>query len=277
VALADSYELARKFSPGWPFDFFHVNSVDPEPDGGLLVSARNTWATYDIDPRSGQIVWQLGGKHTSFTLARGTATAWQHDSRLLPDGDISIFDNGAAPRVHQQSRGVVVSLNAQQKTATLAGQFTRPAPIIAESQGNMQALPNGDWFVGWGQVSDFSEFNAAGELLFDAHLPGHVQSYRAFRFSWDATPSEPPEFAVQNEASGAQVVYASWNGATRVASWNVYAGPGTASLQLVAQAPRTGFETAIALPPGTQGPYVTVQAVDASGTVLGTAAAKPLP
>ena len=276
VALADSYELARKFSTGWPFDFFHVNSVDPEP-GGLLVSARNTWATYDIDPRSGQIVWQLGGKHTSFTLARGTATAWQHDSRLLPDGDISIFDNGSAPLVHQQSRGVVVSLNAQQKTATLAGQFTRPAPIVADSQGNMQALPNGDWFLGWGQVSDFSEFNAAGELLFDAHLPGHVQSYRAFRFGWEGAPSEPPEFAVQSEASGAQVVYASWNGATRVASWNVYAGPDTASLPLVAQAPRTGFETAIALPPRTQGPYVTVQALDASGTVLGTAAAKPLP
>jgi hypothetical protein len=126
-------------------------------------------------------------------------------------------------------------------------------------------------------VSDFSEFNAGGELLFDAHLPAHVQSYRAFRLGWEGTPAEPPEFAVRSEANGAQVVYASWNGATRVASWNVYAGPSTGGLPLVAQAPRSGFETAIALPPGTPGPYVTVQALDSGGNVLGTAGAKPLP
>lgn len=277
VALADSYELARKSSTAWPFDFFHVNSIDREQDGSLLVSARNTWATYDIDPRSGEVVWQLGGKRTSFTLARGVATAWQHDSRLLPDGTISIFDNGAAPRVHRESRGVVVSLNAQQKTATLLGQIARPQPILTESQGNIQALANGDWFVGWGQVSDFSEFNSAGQLLFDAHMPGHVQSYRAFRFAWEGMPAQPPEFAVQKEASGANTVYASWNGATRVASWNVLAGPSAAGLQQVAQVPRAGFETPIALPPGAGGPVVTVQAVDAGGAVIGTAAPKTLP
>ena len=37
---------------------------------------------------------------------------------------------------------------------------------------------------------------------------------------------------------------------------------------------RGGFETAISLPPGTAGPYVTVQALDAAGAVLSTAAAK---
>ena len=67
VPLADSYELARKSRSDWPFDFFHINSIDREEDGSLLVSARNTWATYDIDPPTGQIVWQLGGKRTSFT------------------------------------------------------------------------------------------------------------------------------------------------------------------------------------------------------------------
>jgi hypothetical protein len=276
VALGDSFELARKSTLDWPFDFFHINSIDREQDGTLLVSARNTWATYAIDGRSGQIVWQLGGKRSSFTLARGAATAWQHDSRVLPDGDISIFDNGAAPRVHHQSRGVVVSVNPQQKTATLRSQFTRPVPILTESQGNFQALANGDWFLGWGQVSDFSEFNAGGELLFDAHLPAHVQSYRAFRFSWDAAPAQPPEFVVRSEASGAKNVYASWNGATRVASWSALAGPTATSLQLVAHGARSGFETAIELPPGVTGPFVTVQALDASGAVIGTATPKTL-
>jgi hypothetical protein len=276
VALGDSYEVARKSTLAWPFDSFHINSIDREDDGSLLVSARNTWATYEIDGRSGQIVWQLGGKHSSFTLARGVATAWQHDSRLLPDGDISIFDNGAAPLVHSQSRGVVLSLNNQQKTATLLSQFTRPVPILAESQGNLQALSNGDWFLGWGQVSDFSEFNAVGELLFDAHLPAHVQSYRAFRFPWQATPAQPPEFVVQPEANSAKNVYASWNGATQVASWSTLAGPTATNLQTVAHAARSGFETAMPLPAGTTGPFVTVQALDSSGAVIGTATPKTL-
>jgi hypothetical protein len=71
-------------------------------------------------------------------------------------------------------------------------------------------------------------------------------------------------------------VYASWNGATRVAAWSVLAGPTATSLHPVARAPRAGFETAIALQAGTTGPYVTVQALDATGAVLGTAAVKTL-
>jgi Arylsulfotransferase (ASST) len=271
VAPAGSFELARKSTREWPFDYFHINSIDVEADGTLLVSARNTWATYAIDPRTGQIAWQLGGRHSSFTLGPGAATAYQHDSRLRPDGSISIFDNGAAPLVHKQSRGVVVSINAGQKTATLVSQFTRPAPILAESQGSMQLLANGDWFIGWGQVSDVSEFSPAGQLLFDAHMPAHVQSYRAFRLPWQATPARPPDFAVRHQASGATLLFASWNGATGVAAWRVLAGPSAASLQPVAQLARSGFETAIALPPETSGPLVTVQALDASGAVIGTA------
>ena len=62
-------------------------------------------------------------------------------------------------------------------------------------------------------------------------------------------------------------VYASWNGDTRTASWRVLAGPSAQQLAPVATAARTGFETAIATP----GPesFVAVQALDASGAVLG--------
>ena len=49
--------------------------------------------------------------------------------------------------MHRQSRGVVLSLNQRQRTATLRSQITNPVPILAASQGNMQALAGGDWFV----------------------------------------------------------------------------------------------------------------------------------
>jgi hypothetical protein len=271
VGLDESYEHASKSTTSAPYDYFHINSIDRERDGGLLISARNTWAVYDIDGRSGRIIWRLGGRRSSFALGPGTGTAWQHDPRQLADGSISIFDNGASPTVHSQSRGIVLSLNAQHKTATLVSQFTHTSPLIAESQGNMQALANGDWFIDWGQVPDFSEFSPSGQLLFDAHFPAHTQSYRGFRFAWEGTPAHSPVFTFQPAAAGGGTVYASWNGATRVASWRVLTGPTAASLRPVAQAARSGFETAIALPATATGPFVTVQALDASGAVIGTA------
>jgi Arylsulfotransferase (ASST) len=273
VGLSESYAPINRYTVPWPYDYFHINSINLDQDGSLLISARNTWTAYDIDPHTGQIVWRLGGKHSSFSMSSSTRTAWQHDPRELANGSISIFDNGASPAVHSQSRGIVVSLNPQQKTATLVGQLLHPPPLVADSQGNLQALPNGDWFLGWGQVPDFSELSASGQLLFDAHFPGRTQSYRDFRFSWTGTPAHPPAFTVQAAAaaaSGGATVYASWNGATLVAGWRVLAGPSATSLQAVAQVARGGFETAIQLPAGTTGPFVTVQALDADGHVLDT-------
>ncbi len=271
VALSESYEAASRSTTSAPYDFFHINSISRDPDGSLLVSARNTWTVYSLDAASGRIVWRLGGKRSSFAMGAGTDTAWQHDPRVLPNGSISIFDNGASPAVHSQSRGIVVSLNTRQRTATLLDQLLHTPPLLAESQGNVQALANGDWFLGWGQLADFSEFNPAGELLFDAHFPRHTQSYRDFRFVWTGMPVHPPAFAVQGDAQGGTTAYASWNGATLVAGWRVLAGASPTELSPIAQVPSSGFETAIPLPYGNLAPAMTVQALNAQGAVLGTA------
>jgi hypothetical protein len=270
VAIGESEERADTSSTSWPFDFFHLNSIGLDQDGTLLVSARNTWTVYDVDPRSGQILWRLGGRSSSFKLAPGAATAFQHDPRMLADGAISEFDNGASPKVHAQSRAVVLSLDPQNATVTLVSQFTHTPPLLSESQGSVQALPNGDWFVGWGQEPDFSEYGPEGQLLFDAHLPAHDRSYRAFRFEWTGTPTHPPAFAFQPGGQSMGTVYASWNGATLVSSWRLLAGHTPAGLVPVAQVARSGFETAIAVPAGTVGPDLAVQALAASGSVLGT-------
>jgi hypothetical protein len=271
VAIGDSHANVRDSSDATPFDFFHVNSINVDPDGTLLVSGRNTWAVYDVDPETGQIAWQLGGRHSSFQMGPGTGMAWQHDPHELADGAYSVFDNGASPAVHRQSRGIVLDLDTSHHTATLLEQIVHPPPLLAESQGNLQALANGDWFVGWGQVPDFSEFDPAGALLFDAHLPRHTQSYRDFRFAWTGVPAHAPAFAWRALAGGAGTVYASWNGATLVSSWRVLSGASASALHQVAQVARSGFETAIALPAGAGGAYTTVQALGAAGQVLATA------
>ena len=273
VSLQNSYSSAAPTSLREPFDYFHINSIDVEQDGELLVSSRNTWAAYDVDPKTGQVRWELGGRHSSFKLGPGAGTAWQHDARQQPNGAITFFDNGAFPQVHPQSRAIEVTLDTANMTATLARSYEHQNPLVAGSQGNVQALAGGDWMVGWGQAGYLSEIGAAGQVLFNAHLPPDWESYRTYVLPWSGQPTDPPAVAAvpSPSAHGEPVVYASWNGATEVASWRVLAGSSpTALTPVVSSAAETGFETAIALPAGAAGPYVAVQALNSAGTVIGT-------
>jgi hypothetical protein len=276
VPLSDSYASGKHSSQTTPFDYFHINSIDVQQDGDLLVDARNTWAAYDIDAHTGRVRWQLDGKHSSFAMGPGTRTAWQHDARRQPDGTITFFDNGATPAVHPQSRAIAVRLDTQHMKATLVRDDRHPAkPLVAGSQGNVQQLANGAWIVGWGEVPYISEYSASGQLLLDAHLPAAYQSYRAYRLPWSAHPTDAPALvAVRARAHVGATVYASWNGATEVASWRVLGGASPASLTPAGGAPKSGFETAIALPRAAIGSYVQVQALDASGAVIGVSAPK---
>ncbi len=214
------------------------------------------------------MITRIGGRDSSVKLSAGAATAYQHDATALANGTISVFDNGGVPKVHAQSRGLILAINPQTKTDSVVVEYNHPSPpLAAGSQGNVQALADGDVFIGWGAEPYFSEFSAGGKLLYDAHMRGSYQSYRSYRFAWTGAPSEPP--AIAATTTGGQVtVYASWNGDTRTASWRVLAGPSAQQLTPVASAARNGFETAIAAPVAEA--YVAVQALGAAGEVLGT-------
>src|ERR671912_918773 len=61
VALEETYVTpSEDHYPG--IDYFHLNSIDVEPDNNLLISARETSAVYKIDRKSGEVIWRLGGK-----------------------------------------------------------------------------------------------------------------------------------------------------------------------------------------------------------------------
>jgi hypothetical protein len=272
VALSESYASPKRSNSAFPYDFFHINSIDVDRDGTLMISARNTWTVYDLQAATGRILWRLGGKRSSFTGASSTRTAFQHDPRELPDGSISVFDNGSSPTVHSQSRGAILQIDPQTATVTLTAQLTHAPALVVESQGNVQALPNGDWFLGWGQEPYFSELSPTGQQLFDAHFAGRTQSYRSYRLPWTGAPDHPPALSFQAGGSGAGTAYVSWNGATQVASWRVLAGGSAGALHPIVTAARSGFETPIAVPGGTIGPFIAVQALDATGKVLGTTA-----
>jgi hypothetical protein len=251
-----------------PFDYFHINSISIAPDGALLVSARNTSAVYKIARPSGKVVWRLGGKRSSFRMGPGTTFWFQHQA--LPQGanTISLFDDGGAPPKEPQSRGLVINLNTSTMRATLQHSYVHPSPrLLAAFEGSMQVLPGGRVLVGWGNLPYFSEFTANGTLLLDAHYPGGDQTYRVLSAAWTGQPTGQPAVAARAGSGGSSAVYASWNGATQVASWTVLAGQSPGGLAQVGSKGRHGFETAITV--HNAGPYFSVVANDASGQSLG--------
>jgi hypothetical protein len=265
-----SLEESSTFGPrasGHYLDPYHFNSVDLDSDGNLVVSARNTSAVYKITSTTGQVVWRLGGKRSSFKMGGGTSTAFQHDAVVQPDGSITIFDDGAGPpKVHAASRGIRVALDLTHRTAGLVREYDHAPRISAAFEGSMQALPGGDMFLGWGQQPYFSEDNASGQQDFDAHFISPTSSYRAYRLPWSAQPPTAPALAISPNPNGTMELAASWNGATGVTSWRVLTGASASSLHVVGDVPRHGFETAVAVHSGD--PAFQAQALGPAGQVL---------
>jgi hypothetical protein len=272
VALDDSY-WPRPASPATPWDYFHVNSIslDPWGDGNFLISARNTWAGYEIDHDTGQILWRLGGRYPSFKMAPGTGTAWQHDISWQPDHTLTLFDNGDSPQEHPQTRVIHERIDWSDRTVQLISQAVHTPSLLANSQGNDQLLPDGSSFVGWGAQPYMSEFSPAGKLVFDARIAAPGASYRAYTFPWSGAPAAPPALALHSTGAATLTAYASWNGATGVSAWQLLAGPSPTQLATVATAPSSGFETTIAATSAQ--PYFAVAALGTSGQTLATSPA----
>jgi hypothetical protein len=176
-----------------PYNYFHVNSVDEDTDGNLLISGRNTWSVYKVDRHTGATIWVLGGRFSSFAMGPGAQFSYQHDVRVRARGDrlITVFDDGGSPFVHN-SRGITLRLDFRHKRATRLGELDHSPPLQAQFEGNVQTLPNGDQFVGWGQPPYFSEFNSRGQMIFDARFVDDNSSYRSWRMRWSATPPATP-------------------------------------------------------------------------------------
>ena len=274
VPITESF--FKKGAPGFVFDPYHLNSVSLDTDGNLIISMRNTWAVYKVDHETGAVIWTLGSNQNNFKMGSGTQTAFQHDVEVQPDGTFTAFDDGGGPPTVHQARAVELSVNENSKTVTLTKQFEHSPGLNTNFEGGAQVLPNGDLFVGWGRQPYFTEFNSAGQEVFDARFTSNTSSYRAYKLNWSGQPGSPPSMTLAPNNDGTTELWASWNGATNVSSWRVLAGTSASRLATLQMANRNGFETAIAAPSGVAD--FAVQALDSNGNVLATspmATAKP--
>ncbi|MGI9005116.1 MAG: arylsulfotransferase family protein [Streptosporangiaceae bacterium] len=254
-----------------PYNYFHINSiceVEPRnPASDLLISGRNTWTVYRVSRKTGRVVDRIGGKRSTYSMGPRTRFFWQHHVRLHPGNLLTVFDNGALPAEEKNSRALILELDLKRKHVTLKKQFIHPhQTYLSGAMGSADLLPDGRMFVGWGTTPAFSEFSPEGRLLLDGSIEKGSPSYRGFSQNWTGRPTDKPAVAARTRSGGA-TVYASWNGATEVTTWAVFAGKGSSHLSQVGSARRAGFETAMSVPH--RGPWFAVEARDGKGHVLG--------
>lgn len=217
-----------------------------------------------------------GGKasgYGDFYLGPGANFAWQHHARWRSTNEISLFDNGYEPSMEEESekfsRAIRLSIDISKPgnyTVSLIQELLDPERPTASTQGSLQYLPNGNFWVGYGEVPLFVEFNPDGKVICRFSQPGSsVGSYRAYKYNLTTNPSSAPDIAVKDD-----LVYMSWNGATRVVWWDVFFGYEKDYFPLRWRVKKTGFETNHTLPvaDGTTAYFTKVEAVDAGGNAL---------
>src|SRR3954452_3769007 len=140
------------------------------------ISQPTTGATtgdvFTINPESlailGDAVFQSGGHFGG-----------QHDARSSGDGTFTLFDNGSG--LGRAPRAVRYRIDATAGTATLMEQF-RDTNLTPNSIccGSARRLAGGNWVIGWGGSTTFSEMTARGSRMFSVQQSTGPIVYRAF-------------------------------------------------------------------------------------------------
>lgn len=177
--------------------------------------------------------------------------------------------------------GLVLDLDLTNKTVSAARRiWNADEPIFSTSQGSYQNLANGHALMFHGSDPLVEEYDAAGACVMSARFgtaAGGMEGYRAYRAPWVGRPDSRPSVVVcagegKGVSSGEQQqpqqpgeegvsVYVSWNGASGVQGWKIYAGSEEGGLRAVRTATKNGFETRATVDGVSGGDAVMVQAV----------------
>lgn len=174
--------------------YIHNNSIDVDTDGNLLLSLRHCAAVVKVNRNTGEVQWIMGGKLNQFTFIdeheenAPTYFSYQHHVIRLPNGNITMFDNGNL-RSPQYSRCLEYAVDEEQKTARLVWEYRRTPDIFTQLQGSMQTLPNGNRLITWGSAAlkgapAITEIDANNTVVFEATSQKDMYFYKASKISW---------------------------------------------------------------------------------------------
>ncbi len=188
------------------YDYCHGNSVEEDDDGHLLISFRHLNAIYKVHRQTGEVIWELGGKTSSFAFANDPGFSGQHDARRLPNGHIALFDNANTAPPPRISRAVEYSLDTLNGVATRVWEYRHNPGFFARAMGSHQTTPARMHLVNYGLsfrpnpsfVLADDDGNVAAQLTY----PDSVMSYRSFIFDLPLEDADRPAInCVQGEGS----------------------------------------------------------------------------
>lgn len=185
------------------YDPWHYNAIEPTSDGYIL-SFRHLDAIYRIaNTVAGPIQWKLGGtaRPESLSIVDDPlgGVSGQHDARLLPDGSVTLHDNGTLGLgPGRPPRAVRYLIDTQAKTATFAGALTDSEVSSSGCCGSARLLPGGDIVTGWGGTPQIAEYAPDGARLF--RISG--------TFVYRGTPLLPGQFTAQQFRDGMDAQFA---------------------------------------------------------------------
>ena len=179
-------------------DYVHANAVSRDFDGNVLLSSRHFSELTKINHTTGNFIWRMGGENNQFTFVNDNIPehfSYQHDLRRLPNGDITIFNNGnyLQPLI---SSAKEYQLDEVNKVATLVWYYEHPDVngfhVYGSATGSVQRLPNGNTLIDWGSASTHPDRpnitevdnnkNIKWEMRFDQY---GLKTFRAHKYLWN--------------------------------------------------------------------------------------------
>jgi hypothetical protein len=183
---------------GGSFRFPHMNAIDIDEDGHIILSSRHLSEVTKINRDTGEIIWRLSGipKNNDFTYVNDPLNGPrnQHAVRCTGNGRYLMFDNGDlhSPPV---SRGVEYELDLDAMTATVIWQFpeTPTTSLYSHYMGNTQRLPNGNTLIDWavGSLPKLTEVRPDGTKAFEMNWVDGYEAYRVWRCPWQGMALKP--------------------------------------------------------------------------------------
>lgn len=258
----DNYDI-RDLVPEGNNDFPHMNGIDIDEDGNILVSARHLSEVTKINPDSGDILWRLGGAHNSFSIVNDpmNGTSYQHNISALGNGHYLVFDNGDYnfPVV---SRAVEYQLDLINMAAIMVWQFRDNPDKYTWWMGSAQRLPTGNTLINFvaQQYPKAIEVDPLGVKHFELSLVPSAESYRAFRFPWKGVVAAP-YLIVEPQKDNISLIFNKF-GDTNVAYYRIYGGVSPHPTTILAESDTT-LKQLTGLPNGLY--YLRVTAVSTDG------------
>ena len=223
------------------FRFPHMNSIDIDDDGHIILSSKRLSEVTKIHRQTGEMIWRLGGANNEFTFIDDPLDGFsmQHSVRVLGNGHYTIFDNGVF-HDPQLSRALEYKIDTSNMTATLVWSYQRQKqPIYAFHMGNVQRLPNGNSLINWA-VQDMpkaQEVRPDGTTAFEINFVDRFKTYRTFKFQWKGVVQKPV-LVVESQADNVTLIFNKF-GDDNVDYYNIYAGRGINPTTVVATSKTT--------------------------------------